>query len=141
PDFIPLMKMQVLKGRNFDPKITSDTVNSVIINEAMARDFGWSLDNAVGQPLTGYSETFTPVVIGVVKDFHFRPFSEKVEPQMFHQFSDYAPRKFFVRIGSGDPSKALASLNKAWSSLVADLPFRYNFLDESLYNFYKSEVR
>jgi putative ABC transport system permease protein len=141
PDYIPLMQIKIVKGRNFDPKITSDTMNSVIINEAMARDFGWSLDTAVGQPLTGYSERFTPVVVGVVKDFNYRPFSEKVEPQMFHQFSDYAPRKFFVRIKAGDPSRALAILNKAWSSLVVDLPFRYDFLDESLNNFYKSEVR
>ena len=141
PNYIPLMKMEIIRGRNFDPKITSDTVNSVIINETLARDFGFSIDSAVGQSLTGYSERLTPVVIGVVKDFHFRPFSEKVEPQMFHQFRDYAPHKFFVRIKAGDPSKALATLRKAWSSLVVDLPFRYDFLDESLDNFYKSEVR
>ena len=141
PDYIPLMGMQMIRGRNFDPNITSDTVNSVIVNETMARDFGWSIDSAVGQPLTGYSERLTPVVIGVVKDFHYRPLSEKVEPQMFHQFSDYAPHKFFVRIRPGDPSKALAALNKAWSSLVTDLPFKYDFLDESLNHFYRSEVR
>src|SRR5206468_3418540 len=109
--------------------------------EAMVRDFGWNLNSAVGQRLIGYSQRRTPVVVGVVKDFHFRPFSEKVEPQMFHQFSAYSPYKFFVRIKPGNPSKALATLNKAWSSLVVDLPFKYNFLDESLDNFYKSEVR
>ena len=141
PNYIPLMQMQLQKGRNFDPRIASDTVTSVIVNEAMVRDFGWSIDSAVGQQLIGYSERKTPVVIGVVKDFHFRPFGEKVEPQMFHQFSDYTPRQYFVRIKPGDPSKALASLNKAWSSLVTDIPFNYSFLDESLNNFYKSEVR
>jgi putative ABC transport system permease protein len=141
PGYIPLMGMQIIKGRNFDPAIGSDTVTSVIVNEAMVRDFGWDIDSAVGQQLTGYSERRTPVVVGVVKDFHFRPLSEKVEPQMFHQFSDYSPFKFFVRIKPGDPSKALATLNKTWSSLVVDLPFRYDFLDESLNNFYKSEAR
>jgi putative ABC transport system permease protein len=141
PDYIPLMKMEIIRGRNFDRHIASDTVNSVIINEAAARDFGFSVDSAVGQLLTGYSERMTPVVIGVVKDFHFRSFSEKVEPQWFHQFSNYAPRKFFVRIKAGDPSKALSVLNKAWSSLVTDLPFQYDFLDDRLDHFYKSEVR
>jgi putative ABC transport system permease protein len=141
PYYIPLMNMGIVRGRNFDPNITSDTVNSVIINETMARDFGLSIDSAVGQSLTGYSETLTPVVIGIVKDFHYRPFSEKVEPQMFHQFSNYQPHKFFVRIKAGDPSKALATLNKAWSSLVVELPFRYDFLEENLGNFYKSEIR
>jgi hypothetical protein len=33
---------------------------------------GWTIDNAVGQSMKGYMETKTPVVIGVVKDFHYR---------------------------------------------------------------------
>lgn len=141
PEYIPVMNMQLIRGRNFDPAITSDTVTSVIVNEAMVRDFGWSLDSAVGQELTGYSERKTPIVIGVVKDFNYRPLSEKVEPQMFHQFSDYTPYKYFVRLKPGNPSKALASLQKAWASLVPVLPFQYSFLDESLENFYKAELR
>jgi len=139
PDYIPLMGMQLLVGRNFDPKIAVDTVTSVIVNEAMVKDFGWTLDNAVGQQLKGYMETKTPVVIGVVKDFNYRPLKEKVMPQMFHQFGDYAPYKFLVRIKPGNPSPSLSAMNKTWSSIVADLPFKYNFLDENLDNFYKAE--
>jgi putative ABC transport system permease protein len=119
----------------------SDTVTSVIVNEAMVKDFGWTMENAVGQQLKGYSEHKTPIVIGVVKDFHFRPLSEKVEPQMFHQFNGYAPYKYIVGLKPGNPSAALASLQKAWVSLVPDLPFNYSFLDEDLDNFYKAEVR
>jgi putative ABC transport system permease protein len=141
PEYIPLMRMQLLAGRNFDPGIRSDTVTSVIVNEAMVNDFGWTMENAVGQELKGYSENLTPVVIGVVKDFHFRPFSEKVGPQLFQQFNGYTPYKYFVRLKPGDPSKALTSLQKTWASLVPDLPFNYSFLDENLDKFYKAEVR
>ena len=140
-DFIPLMKMRLLRGRNFDPNISSDTINSVIINEAMVSDFGWTLDNAVGQQLKEYSEQMIPVVIGVVKDFNFRPLSIKVEPQMFHQFNNYVPHRYFVRLKAGDPANALAAMQKTWNSLVTDIPFSYVFLDESIENFYKSEVR
>ncbi|MFI5131565.1 MAG: FtsX-like permease family protein, partial [Chitinophagales bacterium] len=139
PDYIPLMGMKLIAGRNFDPKIATDTLTSIIVNEAMVKDFGWTIDNAVGQEIKGYMETKTPVVIGVVKDFNYRPFKEKVMPQMFHQYADYSPYKFFVKIKSGNPAPALAAMNKAWSSVVADLPFKYSFLDESLNNFYKSE--
>lgn len=138
-DYIPLMGMQILKGRNFDPKFTEDTVTSVIVNEAMVKDMGWTIENAVGRQIKGYMESKTPVVIGVVKNFNFRPFKEEVKPQMFHQFADYAPFKFFVRIKPGSPAPALAAMQKAWSSLVVDLPFKYNFLDESIDNFYKAE--
>jgi putative ABC transport system permease protein len=39
-DYIPLMGMKFLAGRNFDAKIGDDTVTSVIVNEAMVRDMG-----------------------------------------------------------------------------------------------------
>jgi putative ABC transport system permease protein len=138
-DYIPLMGMRIIAGRNFDAKVAGDTLTSIIVNETMVKDMGWTIANAVGQPLKGYMESKTPVVIGVVKDFNFRPLKEKVMPQMFHQFNDYAPYKFFVRIKPGNPSPALAAMQKAWSSMVADLPFNYSFLDESLDNFYKAE--
>jgi putative ABC transport system permease protein len=135
------MGMSMLAGRNFNPAIADDTVLSVIINETMMNDFGWTLDNAVGQPITGYMESKTPVVIGVVKNFHYRPFKEKVEPQLFHQFADYAPTKIFVRIKPGSPAPALAAMQKAWTAIVPDLPMNYTFLDESIDNFYKVEQR
>lgn len=141
PDYMQVLGMQLLAGRNFDAKITSDTVNSVIVNEAMVKDFGWTVETAVGQQIKGYSEDFTPEVIGVVKDFHFLSLSEKVTPEMFQQFKGYAPYKYFVRIHPGDPAKALAEIKSAWASSVADLPFRYTFLDENLDRFYQSEER
>ena len=141
PDYIPLMGMKLAAGRNFNPGIASDTVTSVIINEATVKDFGWTNETAVGKMLTGYSENLTPIVIGVVKNFNFRPFSEKVLPQLFHQFSSYRPFKFFVRVREGNPSQALTSLQAAWKKIVPDLPFKYSFLDEDLNRFYKSESR
>ncbi|MBA3647368.1 MAG: ABC transporter permease [Chitinophagales bacterium] len=141
PNYLQVLGLQLLAGRNFDPHITSDTLNSVIINETMMKNFGWAIQNAVGQQLKGYSENFIPTVIGVVKDFHYLSFSEEVKPEMFHEFHGYAPYKYFVRIQPGDPSKALAEIKSAWTSSVADLPFRYSLLDENLDRFYKSEAR
>lgn len=143
PDYMKVMGMQLLTGRNFSPNIADDTSVSVIVNEAMVKDFGWTLHNAVGQELTGYSEGkgHNPVVIGVVKDFNYRSLSQHVEPQMFHQFAGYAPYKFFIRVKPGDPSYALSEMKKAWETVVPDIPFKYNFVDEELDKFYKSEQR
>ena len=141
PDYIPVRGMKLIAGRNFTQHIASDTVNSVIVNEAMVKDFGWTVENAVGQELKGYGEQRTPVVIGVVKDFNFRPLHNVVEPQMFHMFADYKPYKYFVRLKPGDPSAAIASLEKTWNELVPEIPFKYSFLDEDLDRFYQSEQR
>jgi putative ABC transport system permease protein len=143
-EFLGVMKMQLLAGRNFEPGNSLDTVSSVVINERMMRDFGWTLENAVGQQLLGYYDAPQkplPTVIGVVKNFHFRPMKEEVGPQMFHQFADYAPYKYFVRLQPGDPGTALAALKLDWEKVESELPFKYSFLDDNLNRFYKSEAR
>ena len=141
PDYINVLGMKLVAGRNFNAAIADDTTMSVIINEAMMNEFGWTLSNVIGQQIKGYTDTKTPVVIGVVKNFNFRPLTEKIQPQLFHQFAGHKARKFFVRIKSGDPSHAIASMQKTWSSIVPDVPFKYSFLDDDLDNFYKSEKR
>ncbi len=141
PNYIPVMGMQLISGRNFNPAIASDTVTSVIVNEALVRDFGWTNEKAIGQKIEGYMESKTPVVIGVVRNFHFRPFKEEVKPQLFHQFADYTPNKIFIRIKPGNPAPALDALQQTWSRFVPELPLNYAFLDERLNNFYKAEQK
>jgi len=142
-NYLGVMGMSLLAGRNLDPTIAADNQTSVIVNEAFLKEFGWTMDEALGKRLTGYSENpeRLPTIIGVVKDFHFRSFHEDVQPQMFHHFADYSPRKFFVRIKPGNPATALAIMQNSWHSVVPDLPFTYSFLDEDLDAFYKAEAR
>jgi len=140
-DYLKVMGIPLLRGRNFDSRIAADSVTSVIINETMMRDFGWSIDSAVGQKLVGYSDKMDPIVIGVAKDFYYRPLSLKVEPQMFHQFAGYQPRRFLVHIKPGNPSEAITMLTAEWKKIIPDLPFQYSFLDEDVNRFYKAEAR
>ena len=140
-NYLDLMGIKLLAGRNFDSHFADDTVKSVIINEAMMKDFGWTLNNTVGQQLTGYMESLTPVVIGVVKDINFRSFAEKIEPQMFHQFSSYKPWKYFIRIPAREPSKSIVIIEAAWKKVAPEFPLKYSFLDQDLKRFYEGEAR
>jgi putative ABC transport system permease protein len=36
---------------------------------------------------------------------------------MFHQFNDYAPYRFFVRIKPGNPARALDAMQKAYGAV------------------------
>ena len=141
PDYVNVLGMQLLAGRNFNAVITEDTSTSVIINEAMMNDFGWTLNNVIGQQIKGYTNSKTPVVIGVVKNFNFHALTEKIQPQLFHQFAGHRPQRFFVRIKPGDPSRTIAAMENTWKGLVPDATFKYSFLDEDLDNFYITEKR
>ena len=143
PDYIPTLGMELIAGRNFDYQYTSDSLTSVIVNEAMVSDFGWTNETAVGQELTGYALEGEPepTVIGVVKNFNFRSLHQEVAPQMLHMFNYYEPSQMFVRLAPGDPSDAIEALESSWQGLVEDFPLRYAFLDENLNQFYESEAR
>ncbi|HLL44665.1 MAG TPA: FtsX-like permease family protein, partial [Segetibacter sp.] len=143
-DYLKVMGMQLIAGRDFNSALASDSTSSIIVNQALLKDFNLTLDNAIGQQLMqkrfeGGNEPKT--IIGVVKDFNFSALKENIRPQMFLLPSTLNARKFFVRIDAGDPSKQLAAINMVWKSIVPDLPFKYSFLDEDFDRFYKSEER
>ncbi len=141
-DYIDVMGLELLAGRNFEPGRQEDKTLSVIINESLVKDFGWTLENAVGQELSGYNEEGNePKVIGVVKDFNFQSLSEAVEPQMFHQFEWGTYEKFLIKIPPGNPASAIARIKSSWNTIVPDFPFKYSFLDEDLDRFYRAEEK
>ncbi|MEO6540641.1 MAG: FtsX-like permease family protein, partial [Ferruginibacter sp.] len=140
--FLNVMGIELIAGRNFDPALSIDTVTSIIVNEAFLRDFGFTINNAVGQQLSekNFGGIDKPkIIIGVTKNFNFGKLDRQVRSQMFLQPSTLNARKLFVRINKGDPQKSVASINAAWKSIAPELPFRYSFLDENFNRFYKME--
>lgn len=142
--FLKTMGMQLLAGRDFNPQLALDTVNSVVVNEALLREFGLTLQNAVGSELKerGFGgEIVSRKIIGVVKNFNYASLKKEVRPQLFSQPPQLEPKKFYIRIRSGDPSRALALLQSTWKSMAPQYPFRYSFLDEDFARFYTFEER
>ena len=142
-DYLNVMGMKLIAGRGFEPDRQDGANKSIIVNEALVKDYNWSVEEALGQVLSGYAREGEndPVIVGVVQDFHFRSFKEQVKPQMFHQFEDYDPYKFFVRIGAGNPSEVLSDIEAAWTAVAPGLPFKHTFLDEDIDRFYRAEER
>ena len=143
-NYIPTLGMRMLAGRNFSPDIAGDTIDNVIINEALMNEYGWTPEKSIGRPLEGYDNhglAKAPTVIGVVKDFNYLGLQHKIAPQIFLRFPNAQPTHFFVRLKPGHPTKALASIEAEWKKILPHYPIRYNFLDEDLGRFYQSEER
>lgn len=140
-EFLKLMDMQLIAGRNFDPSFSDDSVYSIIINEKLAvSELGQTAAAAVGQQIKGRNNQ-PRTIIGVIKDFNFEPLNRMVRAQLFTMPADLVPKRFFVRIQAGDPAGTLAIMESAWKHIVPDYPFKYSFLDEDLNRFYKSEEK
>ncbi len=127
--FIPTYQMILLAGRNFDKNIPSDFTESIIINETLMREYGFeSAETAVGQTIR-YNGNIDRMVIGVVKDFHFKSLHHTVEPMiLFHD-----PSRFYsisARIETDHMQETLTVLKERWGSIVPNVPINYTFNDE-----------
>jgi putative ABC transport system permease protein len=85
-NYIPLMEMEIVKGRNFSKDFGTDS-NATIINETAAKLLGWK--DPVGKKLYPYFQDnfgntlISREVIGVVKNFHFESMKENIGPLCF----------------------------------------------------------
>jgi putative ABC transport system permease protein len=147
--YIPAMRMQLVQGRNFSADNPSDATRSVIVNEAFAREYGWT--DAIGKRIPG--KNFADhEVIGVVKDFNYISLYTKVEPLamamdvkillsgMENISIDNSPvPKLFARLEAGKISNALQVVESAWKKLNGDEPFEFSFVDENIAAQYRAD--
>jgi hypothetical protein len=138
PDFLTTTGMRLLSGRNFDAKLSSDST-SWLINETAAKRMGWTTEGAIGETLRLWDTQGT--VVGVVKDFHFRPLTTSIEPILF-RFWPGDPmnyRGFFIRTRPGQVSQAVAAIEQLYKKHESQTIPRYEFVDQALNNLYRTE--
>jgi putative ABC transport system permease protein len=147
-DFIEVMGMKLITGRDFSKKLLTDTGTSFIVNEAMVKKMGWK--EPLGKRIQ--MSVFNGRVIGVVKDFHFASLHSKVEPFAMHKISigEATPtdeeRKtismmLVLNISGKEIPGTLAFLQKKFAEFDPVHPLNFKFLDDTLDQLYLSEQR
>jgi len=139
PDFIPALGMELLKGENFKPQNEKDTINNFIINETAVKLMGLTASNIIGKRITFYGAKGT--IIGVVKDFHFKPLSAGIEPFIF-RYQPYTPYfNLFVKTVTGKTAEAINQIQKLYKKYEPESPLEFTFLNESINQLYKEDKR
>lgn len=138
-DFLKTTGVRLVAGRNFDPGIITDTTEAYLINETAARRMHWTPTQALGKTLTFYEKKGK--VIGVVKDFHFRPLKASIEPFLFRYWPGKSYNNILIKTRSNMIHEAIASLEQVYRKYKSIMPPSYEFIDESLENQYRTEQR
>jgi putative ABC transport system permease protein len=135
-DHQDVLKFELAEGRYFSREFPSDTM-CILINEAAAREFGF--DKPVGEEII-YNDGAPKKlkVIGVIKNFNFESFKEKVRP-LSVLLTDNS-RNLMVRY-EGSPTELVKTVERLWKEHTADQPFEYAFLDENFDKLFRSEQR
>ena len=137
PDFVDVMEMELVEGRDLDPARPADVRGAALVNESFVHYMGWQ--NPVGEVLHGFYEE--PTVVGVVADVHFQSLSHEVEPMILTLDPGWGLRHLLARLDPTDVAGGLATLERTWHEVAPALPFTYSFLRDDLARQYESEQR
>ena len=135
-DFFDVFKMKMVSGRPFSKDFKSDTSNFVL-NEKAVRVMGMTPATAVGKPLSMWNMKGT--IVGVVKDFNFKPVQQPIEPMILtlNRWGGV----IVIKTPPGKTAEAIAALEKIVTSVNPTFPFSYDFLDQNIANLYQGEQR
>ncbi|HUU04569.1 MAG TPA: ABC transporter permease, partial [Patescibacteria group bacterium] len=139
-DYIKTMGMKIVAGRDFAKDAPADK-EVVIINQAMARRFGWQepLGRQISFPPPDNNlKTFTDrTVIGVLEDFHFESLRSPIGP--LAMFLGGNRDRISFRFQAQRTTAVLAELKRLWQRFAPGQPFEYTFIDERFAELYRSE--
>lgn len=139
-DYLPLIGVKFSAGRNLDDESVEDRSSSYIINEAAAKEFGWT--DAVGKQIIGpvgpndNSDHAGPVV-GVVKDFNFSSLYNRVDPLVI--ILGDGLRYLYVKLESSQLHESVDRIGSVYSKLFPEYPFEWEFLDSKYKSLYQRD--
>lgn len=137
-DFIRSYGIAMASGRPFQKKAGNDEAAAYIVNEAGAREMGFTPQSVLGTVWTAHYHRKTKSVIGVTKDFHFLGLKDSVEPILL-DIENSLLRTITLTLDTMRISQALAAVKKTWAVHFPGVPFEYAFLDEMFGKVYQYE--
>src|SRR5688572_3583260 len=68
-DFFKTFDLGIVAGRSFEETMTTDDSLALIVNESLAKQMNWSVEETVGKPFD--YQQYHGQIVGVVEDFNF----------------------------------------------------------------------
>ena len=138
-DYVDTYRMEMIAGRNFSRQFSTDTVGTMILNEAAAKRIGWTPEEAVGK-LLYRGDGITTKIVGVVNDFNYKSLHTLVEPAILYLIPNYITA-VSVRILSGNIQETLDTIEQQWQSSFPDERYEFSFLDDRLDQMYENDIK
>lgn len=136
-NFVPFFGIELLAGRNFSQKYTTDE-NSLLLNMTAARMLGFTRpEEAVGRAVAMRRRKFT--IIGILNDYNQMALKALPMPLLYLLSSE---RGFVaLKLASDNIERTIAAVKEKWQSYFPGIPFDYFFLDEAFNMHYQNDRR
>ncbi len=136
-NFLPVLNIPIVKGRNFSSP--SDTLHSILVNQAMVRHFGWQEPIGKRIKFPGDSSGQYLEVVGVVKDFNQKSLYNPIAPLLL--FFGPNGNMIQLKMNTSNLKSAISQVSNIWKKYFPALPFEYKFLDEDFNSQYAADQK
>jgi putative ABC transport system permease protein len=134
-NYIDVMGLELIAGKNFPENLSSETESFIIIDERTVKALHFETpQNAIGKNII-VGDSILVEVIGVVKDYTYAAMFLPERPLVLR----YLPKNFRVavlRIEAGNSPTLISKLETEWEKIDKYNKFRGEFLDDEIKEYY-----
>jgi putative ABC transport system permease protein len=136
-EYFNLYKLQFVAGQ---PYSKGDIIHGYVVNETLIKKLGIrDPREAIGKYIKLWDDKkkYAPIT-GVVKDFNIGSLKNPIQPVLMSSWKNVY-QKINIKVQPQNITQTLASIEKLWNNTFPDGMYEYQFLDEKIASFYKSE--
>jgi len=133
PDFVDLMEIEVVDGRNFSYEIPADRSQRFLINEEAVKQLEFD-DPTASSLNSGRFE-----IVGVVKDFHYNSLHSQIEPMAIVWNISF--RRACIKFSGSNVDETISHIKNVYNEFCPGFAFEYDFLDQTFAQQYHAEKR
>lgn len=126
-DFVEALGINIVKGRDFQQDMPSDTLLGVIVNETFVNRMSWA--EPIGKRVElGNDSTLRASVIGVMKDYHQTGMYNEIESLLlaYRMVNNIV----YIKIADENFDQTMSFIETKWKEIFPDQPYTYTFLSE-----------
>ena len=136
PEYFKTYNLQFVAGRPYYP---SDTVREFVVNETLLHKLGVrNAQDAIGKQINFWDGGKVANIVGVIRDFNSYSLREPMAPVVMSSWKDVY-QTINIKIKAGGEKSVLPFVEKLWNQNFPDYVYQYEFLDETIANFYRQE--
>lgn len=136
-DYLKALDIKLLSGREFSPAYPSDSLDRVVITEAMAKQLGEK------DPVGKFFQTDTAgakiQIIGLIPDYHLYSLQQKPKAITMHISASEPINYIFVRVSPQSLNSSMEKLKHLWAGIAPGAEFKGSFVDENIDALYRNE--
>ncbi|MEO1262647.1 MAG: FtsX-like permease family protein [Bacteroidota bacterium] len=139
-EYMDMYDLKLIAGTWLTEANKQNRFNEFIANETFIKTLGLTPEEAIGQEIV-INEGMAPIK-GVIEDFHNNPFQQEVSPCLLFYYGTGFFGEAGIKLNTADHANlagTLAFIEKTWQSTFPKAIFKYQFIDESIGNYYLIE--